>query len=517
MDSSITLFKTTAGQDQYFSSAELSELKQFCEMLLEAWHVPGLAVAVVKDSQLILCEGYGVRHMDNPTPITPDTLFPIASCTKAFTAMSLGLLVDAGRLEWDRPLKHYMPTFKMWDAFTTERLTPHDLLSHRSGLPGHDMLWYASNFDRREIFKRLQFLEPNCDLRTTFQYQNLMYTITGLLVEEISGMRWEDFVQKQIFNPLGMIRSNFSTAITQQSANFASPHFYRADQLKAIPFLQQNEQVHGTGAAGNICSCVEDLAKWLGLHLNHGKIGDQELVSRETLEQMHTPHIFIDDKIGRDRFGYEFTSYGLGWGMHSYKGQFLVEHDGMTDGFYSLISFMPRRQIGIVALSNCDAYYNPVQTNRVPDIITNTLYDRLLGLDLTDWNKLIRAVYEEQEMAAGQSQAGQASTTDRVDAPMSHPIEAYLGKYEHPGYGIVSIQKAGEQLEMVFNEKLPLPLEHCYYDIFDAIFEMINQRQKISFLTDLDGSISQIAIAMEPKVNEIVFRRMKGESNNSHP
>jgi CubicO group peptidase (beta-lactamase class C family) len=499
---------------QYFSSSELSDLKQFCEMLLEVWHVPGLAAAVVKDGQVILCEGFGVRHMDDPAPITSQTLFPIASCTKAFTALSLGLLIDAGRLEWDRPLKQYLPTFKMWDAFATECLTPRDLLTHRSGLPGHDMLWYASNFDRRQIFERLQYLEPTCDLRTTFQYQNLMYTVAGLLVEAITGRSWEDFVQSQIFNPLGMEHSNFSTALTRQAADFASPHFYHANRLKIIPFLKQDEQNHGTGAAGSICSCLDDLVKWLGLHLYHGKVGDQALISQETLEQMHTPQIFREDAVGRNRYGYEFTSYGLGWGMRSHKGQFLVEHDGMTDGFYTLVSFMPRRQMGVVVLSNCDAYYNPVQSNRVPDILANTLYDRLLGLGLTDWNTLMRAVYEEQETEISQFQDDGPSEATHLIAPMSHQVEAYLGKFEHPGYGIVSIQKAGEQLEMVFNEKLTMPLEHCYYDIFDAVFEMTDQRQKISFLTDLQGNISQISCKMEPRVNEIIFKRLKGESNH---
>jgi len=493
--------------DLKFSPSDLSELKELFEKSLEIWHVPGLAVAVVKDGQTILCEGYGLRNLASPLPVTSETLFPIASCTKAFTVIALGMLVDAGKLDWDRPLKQYLPDFQMWDAFATDRLTPRDLLTHRSGLPGHDMVWYASNFDRREIFKRLRYLEPSCDLRSKFQYQNLMFAIAGLLLEEIAGTGWEEFVQQRIFDPLGMIHSNFSTEVTQQSADFASPHYYHNGQLKVIPFLKQDARRHGTGPAGSICSCASDMVKWLQVHLNHGKFGEQAMISEATLEEMHTPQIFVDDPTGKNRYGYEFTSYGLGWGMRSHKGQFLVEHDGMTDGFYVLTSFMPRHNIGVIALSNSDAYYHPVQDNLVPNIITYTLYDRLLGLEPTDWNTLMKLVHDEREDEFGHYMEEQALASPKVNAPASHPIEAYLGEYEHPGYGRVSIQKAGEQLRMVF-EKLTFPLEHCYYDIFEAIFEMNGQRQKMAFLGDLEGNIDRVACPLEPRVKEIIFKRV---------
>lgn len=490
------------------SHPDLNELKEFIERTLELWHVPGLSLAVVKDGQLILCEGYGVRDLAGPAPVTPETLFPIASCTKAFTVMSLGLLIDAGQLDWDKPIRHYLPAFQMWDAFATEHLTPRDLLAHRSGLPGHDMMWYASNFDRREIFARLRYLEPTCGLRTNFQYQNLMYGVAGLLVEEITGIPWEDFVQKEIFDRLGMCSSNFSTTTTQGSSDFAGPHLYWNGRLTGIPFQKQDAKNHGTGPAGNICSCAADMAKWLRVHLDGGRMGDGVLISEGTLAQMHTPQIFFDDKEGRTRYGYEFTSYGLGWCLRSHKGQYLVEHDGMTDGFYSLAAFMPRHNMGVVALSNADAYYSPVQSNLAPNVIAYTLFDRLLGLEPADWNGLMKSGCEEREAALRQYLSEHAAAEAKVEAPPSHPLDAYLGEYSHPGYGVVSIEKAGENLRMVINGKLTLPLEHCYYDIFDAVFEAIEQRQKISFLTDLQGNIYQVVCAMEPKVKEITFTRV---------
>jgi CubicO group peptidase (beta-lactamase class C family) len=487
-----------------------SEFDQLVEKTLELWHVPGLAVAVIKDEQVILCQGFGLRNIAGSLPVTPATLFQIGSCTKAITALSIGLLVDAFKLEWDKPVKNYLPSFKMWDDFATERITPRDLLTHRSGLPGHDMLWYASDFRRREILERLRYLEPTCDLRYTFQYQNMMYMVAGLLVEEITGMSWEQFVQTQIFDRLGMVHSNFSTEISQQSCDFALPYFYRDGQLKEIPFLTQagEGEDSATGPAGEIWSNIGDMAKWLKVHLNGGKIGEQPFISAAALEELHAPQIFVDNPAAKKWFGGEFHSYGMGWTMRAHKGHLLMEHDGMRDGFYALTSMMPHAGIGIVALSNCDTYYNPVRNNLVPNIITYTLYDLLLGLEPTDWNFHTQSVCEELTDAVRSCQ-GLSVTERKRNAPLSHPLHEYLGEYEHPGYGVVSIRKIGEQLQIVINNKLTLPLEHFHYDIFEVVFDgMVNQRQKISFLTDLQGDIAQVAMRMEPRVKDIFFTRL---------
>ena len=306
------------------------ELEEFIEQVLADWHVPGLSLAVVQDGQVRLCRGYGLRDRSQGLPVTGETLFPIASCTKAFTAMSVGLLVDAGKMDWDRPVKTYLPSFQMYDPYATERITTRDLLSHRSGLPGHDMLWYASNFTRYELLERLRYLEPTCDLRSAFQYQNILYMIVGVLVEQVTGMGWEPFVQAQIFDRLGMTRSNFSTITTRQAADHALPYIFWDGQIHEMPYLEQDGANCGTGSAGDICSCAADLSRWLILLLNGGQVCDPPLISSATFEQMLSPHIFIENPEGRRRYGHEFSSYGLGWTMRSHKGHYLVEHDGMT-------------------------------------------------------------------------------------------------------------------------------------------------------------------------------------------
>jgi CubicO group peptidase (beta-lactamase class C family) len=248
----------------------------------------------------------------------------------------------------------------------------------------------------------------------------------------------------------------------------------RDGQLREMPFLNQPGEDNALGPSGGIVSCASDMAKWLQLHLKHGEASGQTIISAAGLEEMLTAHLFIDDPQARERYGFEFTSYGLGWGMHTYQGNFLVEHDGMTDGFYALASLLPRLGLGIVALSNCDAYYNPVQDNLAPNIVTYTLYDRLLGLEPVDWNARMQEVHADLTTAL-QSYQGQADPDIKVGAPPSHPMEAYLGDYQHPGYGVVSIRKAGERLE-----------------------------------SDLQGKVARIAAQLEPRVNEIIFNRLAG-------
>jgi CubicO group peptidase (beta-lactamase class C family) len=479
-----------------------TEFKEFVRKTLELWHVPGLAIVIVQDGRIILCEGFGLRNIEKNLSVTPGTLFPIGSCTKAFTGMSIGMLVDSGMLDWDKPVREYLPTFKLQDKFATERMTPRDLLAHRSGLPSHDLMWYASNFSRREIFNRLPHLEPSRDFRYSYQYQNIMYIMAGLLVEEIVGMSWEQFVQTRIFDRLGMTNSNLSTVVTQQAHDFASPYIYQDDQLRQIPFYEADGDKDALGPAGNISSCVVDMAKWLQVQLNRGKLGQQQFVSESTLAQMHTPHIFIDDPEVQNRLGYEVTSYGLGWRIQSHKGQVLVHHTGGIDGFAAFTSLMPRHNIGVVTLSNSDSY-----NNAAAQVIAYTVYDRLLGLVPTDWNALIKPYYDDL-VGAEKLNKEKSSAERKPGTQMSHPIESYQGNYEHPGYGVVSIKKVDYQLQMVINDKLTLLLKHYHYDIFEAYLERyFHRRMNVAFSNGLKGDIAQVAIQMEPMVDDVIFRR----------
>src|SRR5579885_1593422 len=191
-------------------SKQLEGIEDFVRRMLEEWKVQGCAVAIIKDGEILLSQGFGLRNTAEGLEVTPETLFPIASCTKAFTATSVALLADEGKLDWDTPVRKYLPSFRLFDSFATERMTPRDLVTHRSGLPRHDLMWYHSTRSRQELFDRLQYLEPSKDFRSLWQYQNLMYMTAGYLAGEVAGQSWEDLVQKRLFDPLGMTSSNFS-------------------------------------------------------------------------------------------------------------------------------------------------------------------------------------------------------------------------------------------------------------------------------------------------------------------
>lgn len=485
------------------------EFKVYIQQALDLWHVPGAAVAVIHEGELILCEGYGLRNLEKNLVVTPETLFPIASCTKAFTSMCLALLIEEGKLDWDKPLRQYLPTFKLNESFITEHVTPRDLLCHRTGLPRHDMIWYASNFNRREIFDRLQFLELSKDLRSAFQYNNLMYMTAGWLVQELTGMSWEIFVQKRIFDVLGMNRSNTSSAQTQQDENHSQPYMYRRGVQKEIPFYEADGDKVATGPAGTIVSCVKDLALWLQVYIHEGKAGGIQLVSPNQLHEMHKPHMFVDDPQGQKRFGFEFSSYGLGWGLQDYKGQVLVQHGGAIVGFGSLVSFMPRHKLGVVVLSNGDRVHNSL-----PEAVTLELFDRWLGFEKTDWNSKYKELTDEVLAADDRGKA--QSVEQRRSIPPSHPIEAFLGDYNHPGYGVISIRKAGEELELVMNNKIHMSLEPYHYDIFEATFESQDMHSKLSFTTDLQGNIAGFSTQIEPMVKDAFFKRLP-DSNLSDP
>ena len=190
----------------------------------------------MKDGKVILAKGYVERDTQKHLPITPQTLFAIGSITKSFTVSAMGMLVDAGKLDWDQPVRHYLPEFKMYDPVASEHMTPRDLVTHRSGLPRHDMVWYSSDFSRADLVRRLRYLQPSKDFRSKFQYNNLMVMTAGYLVGRVAGTTREDFVRQRILVPLGMRSTNYSVADSQKSADFAMPYQNADGVVKDMPF-----------------------------------------------------------------------------------------------------------------------------------------------------------------------------------------------------------------------------------------------------------------------------------------
>ncbi|RPI58095.1 MAG: serine hydrolase [Chloroflexi bacterium] len=483
--------------------AELEGYREFVAEQMALWKVPGTAIAVIKNGELAFAEGFGLRNVEANLPVTPDTVFAIGSASKAFTTMSMGVLVDDGRLAWDNPVRDYLPTFRLWDPYATERMTLRDLVTHRSGLPRHDLMWYNSPLSRQELFDCMRYLEPNKDFRTYFQYQNLMYMTAGHLVGQLADSTWEQVVEERIFRPLEMRCSSFSVDDLQRAADFSLPYEEKKGEVRQIPF----RNIDAIGPAGSINSNLVDMANWVLLHVNNGQFKGQQVISPGNLSQMHTPQMVIQGMPGMDLImKYKeigLPSYGMGWFINAYRGHTLIHHGGNIDGFSSLVSFVPDEGVGVVVLTNMNSSF-------LTYVATFDLYDRLLSLCLVDWGPRLKGEMDAM-LAAVEKGKEKSEAERRLDAPPSHPLAAYAGVYQHPGYGPFAVTLDGDRLTAHYNQ-FDLPMTHYHYDIFEARLEAEDMELKASFATDVQGRIASVSLPMEGSVKDIVFARVAPQS-----
>jgi len=480
----------------------LEGFDDFMAQVLKDWKVPGVAVGVVQDGKVILLKGYGYRDVEKKLPATPNTLFAIGSITKSFTVTMLGMEMDEGKVDWDKPVRNYVPDFRMYDPVLTEQMVVRDLITHRSGLPRHDMVWYSSDFPREDLLRRLQFLEPNKPLRATFQYNNLMFMTAGYMAGKLNGKSWEDSVRERILLPLGMTGTTFSEKDTQNAPDFAQPYQKGNDvksEVKRMPFDEQCPDTCALGPAGEINSSVADMSRYVLFHLNKGKLEGKALLSENNSIQMQTPQMVIQ---GAPDFKEQSeTSYGMGFFISSYRGHKQVEHGGNIDGFSAEMIFLPGDGIGIVVLTNLDG-------TAVPYVVANNVLDRLLGLDQVPWSQR----YLEQEVKAKESEEEAKNknyTPHRAGTHPSHELKEYAGDYGNSGYGIVSIAEDGDHFKMTLN-RVTKPLEHLHYDVFqvpDSPFEQF-AKLRVMFSSDAYGDISSLSMPLETRVKDIVFTRL---------
>jgi dipeptidyl aminopeptidase/acylaminoacyl peptidase/CubicO group peptidase (beta-lactamase class C family) len=482
----------------------LAGLDEFITEVMKEWKVPGLAVAVVKDGKVIHAKGYGYRDTAKQLPVTTKTVFAIGSITKSFTVTGLGMLADDGKLDWEKPVRSYLPDFQLHDKVATEHMTARDLVTHRSGLPRHDFVWYGDpTVGRKELYGRLRYLEPNKEFRSTWQYQNLMYMTAGVLAEQLTGRSWEEFTRKRIIEPLGMEHTNFSVADSQKADDFALPYSKVKDEVKPVPF----HNIDAVGPAGSINSSADAMIRYVEFHISQGKHEGKQLLSATNAVQMQAPQMVMPaspQSPGFEELGE--SSYGMGFIVSTYRGQKYVEHGGGIDGFISLLSFMPRKKIGVIVLTNMSG------PNAVPTIVTRNVYDRLLGLDQIAWNNRIKQV--QATALAAQAAAKKAAAGDRKDGTQpSHALADYAGSYEHPAYGRIKVAVDGSALT-ISAANTTRPLSHFHYDIFETPEDSDGRfdRTKVSFLYNKKGDIDRVTMSLEPAVADIVFTRIADDS-----
>ncbi|MBE2266953.1 MAG: serine hydrolase [Anaerolinea sp.] len=463
------------------------------------WKVPGVGIAVVKDGEIIHAEGYGVRDRENQLPVTANTMFAIGSSSKAFASAAVALMVDDGKLEWDKPVRDYLPNFKLKDDFASARMTPRDLLCHRSGLPRHDLMWYNSTATREQMIDRLQYLEPNRDFRAYWQYQNLMYMTAGYLAGKMAGTTWEDVVRTRIFQPLGMKTANFSVSAMQTAPEYALPYAEKDDEINLMAFRNIDE----VGPAGSINATPLEMAEWVKFHLAKGKVGEQQVITEASMRQMHTPQMVIADPLWSELYGSDMVSYGLGWFIHTFHGETLLQHGGNIDGFSALVSFIPARNMGSVILTN-------LNQNFLHEVVAFYIYELLLGLEQRDWHASMKGFIDKVKDQA--KQAKEQSASDRKpDTQPSHPLADYVGDFEHPGYGVLSVKDVDGKLIATYN-RLDLTMEHYHYDVFEGTIAHMDVQLKLQYHLDVKGSVEKVSVQLEPNVAPIMFTRMADSS-----
>jgi CubicO group peptidase (beta-lactamase class C family) len=449
---------------------------------LQAWRVPGAAVAIVRRDGVLYSKGLGVKQLGRAEPVTAETLFAIGSCTKAFTTTAVAMLADMGKLAWDDPVRKHVGFFHLADPLADANVTLRDLATHRTGLRSHDWLWYHSPWTQEDIIRKLAQLKADHPFRSEFQYQTAMYLVLGRAVETASGTRWADFVQKRLLDPLQMTETTFTTAAAL-TKDHAIPHRWNGQgQVDTIPWYDFKEPM----AAGSINASARDLGKWLRFQLGAGSFEGKRLVSARSLEETHTPQFALrmDSTPAALHPDSHQISYGMAWVIQDYRGHKLVSHAGAIDGFRAHLTLLPEDNFAIAILCNLD------QT-RMNLALSNSLVDHLLGLPAKNWNRFI-AEKTVKEVEALRTRRREREEKRQQGTKPSLELAAYVGTYEQPAYGTVRVTLERGNLEWQWNA-FSVPLEHFHYDTFSAHHEVLGDFQVV-FRLGTDGSVASMNV-----------------------
>lgn len=445
----------------------IEHLRKLIKEGLKLWESPSLSIGIIKDGRIVMCDGFGTRDTDKPA--TGKTLYQMASCSKAFTSALAAIMVDQGKLSWDTPLIQYLPNIRFYEDSTTSNITLRDILCHRSGLPRHEYSWYGSDFTKEELMYNLRYLEPNKPIRTKFQYNNYGYILAGYAIEHITGKSWEQCVTEYILEPLGMKRTTMFVDAMKEDDDHAQP-YDREDPgmsivkgMKQIPIYKmphedyQNGVGSPAGPAATIISCAEEMLKWVSLHLNEGEYEGKQIISKQSMNELHKPSMLLDQLMDMPQSETTNPTYGLGWFIENYRGHKLIQHGGNLDGFSAYTSFIPDLSLGVVAYTN-------MNISNLPVAISKEIYDYYMNVESGNWvQRYHEHLVKQSEKRFDFTTALAGTKTDNTT--YSHPLEAYVGTYTRPGYTPVEIRLDNNELYMKFIDA-DTKLRHYHYDTF---------------------------------------------------
>jgi CubicO group peptidase (beta-lactamase class C family) len=489
----LLLLVLPSSQFGYAQEAPSKDFDEYVNKALKDWDVPGLAIAIVKNDQIVFAKGYGVRKLGAPTPVDEKTLFAIGSSSKAFTSASIAMLVDEGKLTLDDPATKYLPGFQLFDPYVTRELSVRDLLCHRSGLERGDFLWYGTSYSRDEIVQRVRYLKPAWSFRSKFGYQNIMYLAAGQIVAGVSGKRWDDFIRDRIFKPLGMASSSTSINDLKNADDVATPHAKIDAKVEIIPW----RNIDNIAPAGSINSNVLDMAQWVRLQLGEGVYKGQRLISSGALKEMHTSQTVIRMEPPWSLFYSDahFLNYGLGWFLHDHRGRKVVEHGGNIDGMSALVAMIPEEKLGLVILTNMNG-------TPLPGAIASRVYDLYLAVQPKDYSAELFKIYNAFLELGKQAQKKIEDSRVKGTSP-TLPLDKYAGAYKDEMYGDAKVTLENGKLVLTAPGFVG-DLEHWNYDTFQVTWRVRSLgKALVTFTLNARGKVDEVKM---PEL-EISFKR----------
>jgi CubicO group peptidase (beta-lactamase class C family) len=496
----INLFSQEAGID-------FKKLETYIQKSMTDWKIPGLAIAIVQGDSVAFAKGFGVRDINTKESVNTETLFAIASNTKAFTVSALSLLVAQGKLKWDDKVIQYLPYFQMYDPYVTHEMTVRDLLCHRSGLAtfSGDLLWYESNYSRKEVIQRAKYLKPTYGFRTHFGYSNIMFIAAGEVLEAITDTTWENYVKAKFFIPLGMKNTNTDIKDLKKLKNVASPHLITDSTSTAIKYMSWEN----AAPAAAINSNVSDMSRWLIMLANDGVYKGKKILGSRQLWEMESPQTL--ENFSREWAtvlpSRHFEAYGMGLEMYDYHGFKVLYHGGGADGMISLTAFVPEKKLGMVILTN--------SINYLPTALMYYILDDFAGNPDTDWS----AKYLQWIKAMNDNKKADELEMEKHRNKNSVPsldLSEYTGTYGGEMYGNAEVKLENDKLVVRF---IPTPifigdLTHFQYDTF-----RIKLRNSpglpggtVNFVLNAEGKVESMRIDIpnpDFDFTELEFKKLK--------
>lgn len=476
---------------------------EFVTSEMNYWNIPGFAVAVSHNGEVIFEKGYGYRNLTTKEPMTPKTLGGIASCSKSFTSAVLASLVDEGLLDYDKPVIEYIPDFALMDERATKEVTVRDMLYHRTGLPAHDAMWPDTTIDREEYMHRLRYLMPNKPFRSTTQYSNVIYNLLGHIAERITGETWESLVENRIFKPLGMTRSCLTVKDMRADSDYALGYFEPdwKGEVKEMPAWEMN--VGAPAAAVN--SCVEEMMKWIQLHINRGTYQGKRLFSEYVMDEMHKGAVDMNVFPWSSDEVLDYGYYGMAWKTIFYRGMPFIFHSGEIEGYCTMEAFIPGKDIGMMLFVNKHKPSAPFLNT-----MAYTIIDQILGLPEIDWSERL---HQFDGIFGGTHYDWKVDLLPGEpvrNTSLSHEKSAYAGTFVSKAYGKLQVVLKEDALFLLFKD-WELPMEHFHYDTF----RITDLKEDTIFITmpmtyhydELSGEIDGFYLKLEPEVEAIWFER----------